>query len=208
MSSSNVLFLAVLRRNLPNMFQYDVFYKNNMHVDEMVICNTLLEIKIEPYKFYSFERNTDKWMLYGNDRLLYLMIAVIEYPTRCMNNCIKEMFSYKHMHSKQSLIKISMKYDNPATFDELSKVTFKIEEVKLIMHENIEIALQNCVKLEYVQEQSQNLMHQAKQFKDSSKELNWKMWWKNIKMKAMITLIIIVILTVIISIISVELSKK
>lgn len=42
-------------------------------------------------------------------------------------------------------------YDNLAAVDKLSAVSKKVESVKLTMQENVDIALQNCVKLETIE---------------------------------------------------------
>ena len=38
--------------------------------------------------------------------------------------------------------------------DKLASVTRKVESVKLVMQENIDVALQNCVKLESIERQA------------------------------------------------------
>ncbi len=48
------------------------------------------------------------------------------------------------------LTKICKKYDNLAEVDKLSAVSQKVESVKLVMQDNIDVALQNCVKLESI----------------------------------------------------------
>ena len=49
------------------------------------------------------------------------------------------------------LQKLCQKYDNLAEVDKLASVTKKVETVKLVMQENVDIALQNCVKLETIE---------------------------------------------------------
>ena len=44
-----------------------------------------------------------------------------------------------------------MKYDNLAEVDKLASVTKKVDAVKLVMQDNVDMALQNCVKLEAVE---------------------------------------------------------
>ena len=48
------------------------------------------------------------------------------------------------------LSRICRKYDDLAAVDKLSSVSQKVESVKLVMQDNIDIALQNCVKLESI----------------------------------------------------------
>jgi hypothetical protein len=49
------------------------------------------------------------------------------------------------------LQKIAEKFDNLAEVDKLAAVSKKVDTVKLVMQENIDIALQNCVKLESIE---------------------------------------------------------
>lgn len=49
------------------------------------------------------------------------------------------------------LQKICQKYDNLTEVDKLASVTKKVETVKLVMQENVDLALQNCVKLETIE---------------------------------------------------------
>jgi len=49
------------------------------------------------------------------------------------------------------LQKICQKYDNLAEVDKLASVARKVDTVKLVMQENVDAALQNCVKLESIE---------------------------------------------------------
>jgi hypothetical protein len=99
------------------------------------------------------------------------------------------------------------KYDNLAEVDKLAAVQKKVESVKLVMQENVDIALQNCVKLETIEKAAEELQQQAGVFKRNANELKKKMWWKNIKMKLIIATIILVILGIIIGV-AVAMSKQ
>lgn len=55
------------------------------------------------------------------------------------------------------LLKICQKYDNLAEVDKLSSVAKKVDSVKLVMQENIDIALKNCVKLESIEKAAGNI---------------------------------------------------
>lgn len=49
------------------------------------------------------------------------------------------------------LQKIAEKFDNLTEVDKIAAVSKKVETVKLVMQENVDIALQNCVKLESIE---------------------------------------------------------
>lgn len=65
------------------------------------------------------------------------------------------------------------------------------------MQENVELALQNCVTLESIEEKAEQLQEQAGVFKKTAKDIKNKMWWKNLKMKLAIGFICLAILGVI-----------
>lgn len=102
----------------------------------------------------------------------------------------------------QLLQKICQKYDNLQEVDKLAAVTQKVDSVKLVMQDNVDIALQNCVKLESIERQAEELQQQAGLFKRNANELKKRMWWKNIKMKLILGAIILAILGIIAGVIA------
>jgi hypothetical protein len=64
----------------------------------------------------------------------------------------------------------------------------------------VELALQNCVTLESIEEKAEQLQQQAGVFKKTAKDIKNKMWWKNLKMKLAIAFIILAIVGVILAI--------
>ena len=53
--------------------------------------------------------------------------------------------------SSSFMQKICQKYDNVAEVDKLAAVARKVDTVKIVMQENVDAALQNCVKLESIE---------------------------------------------------------
>ncbi len=49
------------------------------------------------------------------------------------------------------LQKICQKYDNLNEVDKLALVSAKVDSIKLVMQDNVDMALQNCVKLESIE---------------------------------------------------------
>ncbi len=129
--------------------------------------------------------------------LIYILICKLDYPQRVAHACLEELqrsfsskFGDKATTAKErSLDKsansifqtICQKYDNLAQVDKIAAVTRKVESVKLVMQENVDLALQNCVKLESIEKAAEELQQQAGVFKRNANELKKKMWWKNIK---------------------------
>ena len=82
-----------------------------------------------------------------------------------------------------------------------NQVIYKVEEVKNIMHENIEMALENCAKLESIDRNAEELMVAAGVFQTNAKKLKDKMWWKNMKIWFVLVGAIIVIILIIFAIV-------
>jgi hypothetical protein len=87
---------------------------------------------------------------------------------------------------------------NPLHNNQLQLLQTKVTNVQTIMEENINTSLQNIDKLEDIELNSEDLMIQSGIFRNKTKELKNKLWWKNIRMKLFISCFIISILVIII----------
>eukprot|EP01038_Epipyxis_sp_PR26KG_P009136 gene9136-12322_t len=224
-SYGNVLFLGVAR--IANQGIVVASYSYNTETDLGGVKQVLEQpnLNMSPGKHYSFAVGQLAWHLIADDLgLIYIVICQASYPQRCAHMCLEELqrtFVAKAGDKATTardrqldklcsslLLKICQKYDNLAEVDKLAAVAKKVETVKLVMQENVDIALQNCVKLETIERAAEELQQQAGVFKRNANELKNKMWWKNIKMKLIIAAIILVILGIIIAIIVVMTKKK
>jgi heme/copper-type cytochrome/quinol oxidase subunit 2 len=84
--------------------------------------------------------------------------------------------------------------------DKLASVNKKVEIVKLVMQENVDLALQNCVKMETIDLATEELQQQAGVFKKNANKLKKKIWFKNMKMWFIIAFIVAFILAIIIGV--------
>lgn len=175
-------------------------------------------------KHYTFSVGSSGWHLIADDLgLIYILICTNSYPQRVAHQCLEELqrtfvnkVGDKATTAKERSLEktclpmfrtICEKYDNLSQVDKLAAVSKKVDAVKLVMQENIDIALQNCVKLESIEKAAEELQQQAGVFKRNANELKKKMWWKNIKMKLIIGFIILAILGIIIGV-AVAMSKS
>ena len=85
--------------------------------------------------------------------------------------------------------------------DRLSELNSQVEEVKGIMVQNIERVLERGERLDILVEKAQDLEADASSFKKTSDQLQRKYWWKNMKWKVILAIIILVILVAIVLII-------
>lgn len=103
--------------------------------------------------------------------------------------------------------KICKKYNNLQEVDKLAALAKKVDAVKLTMQDNINVALSNCIKLESIEKQAEELQQSAGVFKKNANDLKNKLWWKNMKMWLIIIAIVLIILAIIIGV-AVAMSKK
>ena len=163
---------------------------------------------------YSFTTAQMCWHLMADSEgRIYIAITKANYPARVAAQCVDELSrtfvakaGEKSMTCKEKALdkackslfeKLAQKYDNLSEVDVLSSVTAKVESVKLVMQENVELALQNCVQLSSIEEKAEQLQQQAGVFKKTAKDIKNKMWWKNLKMKLAILAIVLIIIGVI-----------
>ena len=101
--------------------------------------------------------------------MIYILITSNYYPQRAAFACLSELqrtFVAKvggqeaaeakdkaYNRSCASLFEtICAKYNNLAEIDKLAAVTKKVDTIKVVMQENVNVALANCVKLEAIEQ--------------------------------------------------------
>ncbi|KAG0238937.1 hypothetical protein BGW42_000099 [Actinomortierella wolfii] len=77
--------------------------------------------------------------------------------------------------------------------DRIKQVQGEIEQVKDVMVHNIERVLERGERIELLVDKTDNLNHQAYAFKKRSTALKRSMWWKNVKLMAILIFVMIVI---------------
>ncbi|KAE9613659.1 hypothetical protein Lal_00016379 [Lupinus albus] len=97
-------------------------------------------------------------------------------------------------------LKEHMQYcvSHPEEISKLAKVKAQVSEVKGVMMENIEKVLDRGEKIELLVDKSENLHHQAQDFKNSGTQLRRKMWLKNMKMKLIVLAVVIILILIIV----------
>ena len=85
--------------------------------------------------------------------------------------------------------------------NQIKKTEEKIESVKLIMQENISKLLENSLKAEEVLARSESLQEVSSVFRKNSRQLRRTMWWKNMKMWAIVVAVSLIVVAVIVLIV-------
>jgi hypothetical protein len=154
------------------------------------------------------------WRITADEQgLFYVVVVASNYPRRVAVQFLEDLQQQfntkagaKAMSARENgltsstktlVSKLCAKYDHVQEIDALSAVQAKVDDVKLVMQENVDQALANCVKLENIETRAEELQQQAGVFKKNAKDLRKKMWWKNCKTKLVLVFIFVIICTAI-----------
>lgn len=94
-----------------------------------------------------------------------------------------------------------MDHFNGPSADQFASVNSKLDDVKNIMVQNIEMVLERGEKLELLVDKTDKLQTQAFKFEKSSRQLKVAMWWRRTKLYLLIFFIIAVIIFIITAVI-------
>lgn len=126
---------------------------------------------------------------------------------------IKQRFKATYGERAQTAIAFAMSEDfgrtmrkqmdffNGSGADSFAQVNTKLDDVKNIMVQNIEMVLERGEKLELLVDKTEKLQSQAVKFEKSSKELKNAMWWRRVKLYALIFFVVAFFLWLLTSII-------
>jgi len=105
-------------------------------------------------------------------------------------SCSSAKSLLNEMNLNSSLTLIYDKYKNK----NISDIDEKLNNVKIIMIENIDLALQNTVKLDSLEKRTEELVVLSGDFRRNAKSLKNKMYWNSIKIKVMIGSAVLIVL--------------
>ncbi|GFQ04824.1 vesicle-associated membrane protein 721 [Phtheirospermum japonicum] len=97
-------------------------------------------------------------------------------------------------------LKEHMQYciEHPEEISKLAKVKAQVSEVKGVMMENIEKVLDRGEKIELLVDKTENLHHQAQDFRTTGTKIRRKMWLQNMKIKLIVLAIVIALILIIV----------
>lgn len=79
----------------------------------------------------------------------------------------------------------------------IGRLKNQVNEVVGVMQDNVSKIMDRGDKLEDLQDKSESLSDHSDMFRSRAKGLHRQMWWKNCKMKIIITVVILILLAVI-----------
>lgn len=159
---------------------------------------------------YVYDRHVFHYIL--EDGIVYMCMCDDHSETRrripyAFLDDVKERFKTDYGGAARTAIAFAMNDEfgpilqkQMAHFNSTSKledVNGKLEDVKNVMVQNIEMVLERGEKLELLVDKTDQLQTQAFQFNKSSKKLRSAMFWKKVKCYALVVFIILFVLWVI-----------
>lgn len=218
LNNRNILFVGIARKNFNDALiiaSYAYHTETNIDIVRQVLEDP--KAYIEPGKHYVFSvGGAMQWHIISDDAgLIYILIAALNYPQRQSLQLLDELkvnFSEKCDHlkalnskeralddvCKSMLVSLCRKYDNLVQIDKIADLSAKVDSVKLVMQENIDIALQNCVKIESLEEAAEQLSAQAGAFSRNATALKRKVCWKTMQFKIIAVVLCLFLLGLII----------
>jgi len=82
--------------------------------------------------------------------------------------------------------------------DKVSNLRSQVDDVRGVMSQNIERVMERGEKLDDLVEKTNDLEQNAVQFRQTSRKVKKKMWWKNTKMTLILVAVVVVIILIII----------
>uniref|UniRef100_A0A7S0N7B5 V-SNARE coiled-coil homology domain-containing protein n=1 Tax=Pyramimonas obovata TaxID=1411642 RepID=A0A7S0N7B5_9CHLO len=91
---------------------------------------------------------------------------------------------------KPWLKEVFQKYSALESVDKITAVGMKVDEVRAVMEGNINRVLDNAENLSSVEDKAESLRQNAQQFQRKSEDLRKVLWWRNLKMKMIVFLLV------------------
>lgn len=217
MGYDNVYFIAAARAS-DKVIVASMNY-NGKSIDLSVVRQFMASLtRVETGQLYAFALQNNAWFILEDGGILMVMSTAPTYPQRVAMRALTEAQSEFASavgtrwstarkenglsdSARSTFARMCEKWDNLYQVDTLGATQAKVEAVKLQMQDNLQVALENCVKLEKIEQDAEELQASAGIFKAQAHSLKRKMWWKNLKMKLAIACIVLTVLGVIIVVI-------
>jgi len=192
--SVNIYGLYVYSQDKKLIQQY---CPSNIYSIDSIVQN----IQLQQTNYSAFEHDTRIFYLLIKYDKIVIAVTNHIYPRRVVVRLLEEIDIWLLSKKSINLSKFYLKYNDFEKIDQLALTQGKVNQVKDLMHENINKILENQIKLESIEDQTADLMQSAGIFADTAKKLKNKMWWRNIRLKLYIGLVVLLILGLIVGIV-------
>nr|CAH69604.1 synaptobrevin 9-1 [Paramecium tetraurelia] len=210
---TSIKAVLIIRVNDHQLLFSKSYNKKNIDQDYQIILEHMSQINPRAEERVTLKTANGVWRYkLDENKIAYALLATESYPDRQINAMIREIEKeLKKMpdyvdalpndvekYAKIWMKQLHEKYDNLAGVDKVYAAQQKVEEVQIVMEDNIHKMIDHGQQLENLDEKAENLKNQSKQFQQQSHELAKIMYWRNMKLKILIGLIVLAVLLYII----------
>ncbi|CAD8171112.1 unnamed protein product [Paramecium octaurelia] len=210
---TSIKAVLIIRVNDHQLLFSKSYNKKNIDQDYQIILEHMSQINPRAEERVTLKTANGVWRYkLDENKIAYALLATESYPDRQIHAMIREIEKeLKKMpdyvdaqpndvekYAKIWMKQLHEKYDNLAGVDKVYAAQQKVEEVQIVMEENIHNMINNGQQLDNLDEKAENLKNQSKQFQQQSHELAKIMYWRNMKLKILIGLIVLAVLLYII----------
>ncbi|CAD8082803.1 unnamed protein product [Paramecium sonneborni] len=189
------------------------YNKKNIDQDYQIILEHMSQINPRAEERVTLKTANGVWRYKLDDnKIAYALLSTESYPDRQIHAMIREIekelkkmpeYFDSQPNDVEKYAKIWMKqlhekYDNLAGVDKVYAAQQNVEQVQIVMEENIHKMINNGQQLDNLDEKAEQMRVQSKQFHQQSHELAKIMYWRNMKLKILIGLIVLAVLLYII----------
>lgn len=165
--------------------------------------DTKMSYVYDKYVFHYIIENNVMYMCMSDDlnkrRIPFAFLEDIKAKFKLAydSNVIQTAIAFSMNNDFGRVLHKQMDYFNSPQADTISVVATKLDDVKNVMIENIEMVLERGEKLELLVDKSEELHQQAFKFQKSARQLKSAMIWKRVKLYTLIFVVVALIIWVI-----------
>ncbi|KRX09181.1 Longin-like domain [Pseudocohnilembus persalinus] len=174
--------------------------------------NQILSVGLQPNERQKLTGKNSFWYCQrDNHGFYYYLQSGQKYPERIAYKFIQELL--KHLetlpnletadeteikyHCKSKVQELLQKYNDLASIDKVSEAEANLDQVRLQMNDNIHNMVGNQKQLDDLHEKSRGLQNAGEKLQKQSHDLERIMYYRNLKLKIMVALIVIGVLLII-----------
>jgi synaptobrevin family protein YKT6 len=178
-----VLSIIILDSNLKeqnsafSLQQFNYFYRNDIK-NAIIDGSKIIAGNSEPGLYYivgseEISKLTSKYNFkfhcYNKNNIIITIVVDDKYPINSVKCIIKDISNKNGNIDINKLLDISQK---PENVDKLAKITKEIDEIKIIMHENIENLIKRGENLKELDNRTDELLKASIRFEKKARDMN------------------------------------
>jgi len=215
MSGNNVKFFTyggLTSNNLFGCTSLEKAQESNFKTEAQGILAKVKIMELQPDDRQRLNTKNGVWFCKVDNRdIAYLTLCNINYPERhafgMMDELQRELeervpgdeLSHKdteniNKDAKKFVAAVLRRYDNLQELDKLYEAQHNVDQIQVVMNQNLQQVMKNVQDVEEIRGKSENMKVLANQFQKDSTSLAKQMYWRNMRLKIIIGLIILAVI--------------